>query len=124
MPRRKTELSVSEPTPASTCTSDCTPAASIHEDGTDALIALRVKPRAHSNSIGAEQDGAWSLSVRALASEGAANAAVVELVARTLGVAKSTCSLERGHKSRDKMVRVRNLSCESARERLRKASEN
>lgn len=92
--------------------------ASVREDGDAVLIAVRVKPRSHRESLGPERDGAWPVNVRVLPSEGAANASVISLLARALERAPSTCSLQRGHRGRDKIVRVQNMKAQSARQKL------
>ena len=47
--------------------------------------------------------------------EGAANAALLRLLGRTLGVAPSTLELLRGQAGRDKLVLVRGLDAAQAR---------
>jgi uncharacterized protein YggU (UPF0235/DUF167 family) len=93
---------------------------SVRPDGADVLIAVRAKPRAHADSIEPEKDGAWPVSVRAAPSEGAANAAVLVLVARALERPASTCSVHRGRRGRDKVVRAAGLDAETARAKLQR----
>jgi uncharacterized protein YggU (UPF0235/DUF167 family) len=90
----------------------------VRQDGSDVLIAVRARPRAHAEKIEAQRDDAWPISVRAAPSEGAANGAIESLLARVLGRAPSTCSVARGHRSRDKVVRVQNMDAEDARRAL------
>ncbi|MCL3881717.1 DUF167 domain-containing protein [Marivita sp. GX14005] len=67
--------------------------------------SVRVTPRARQNSI--EQDAELiRVSVTAPASDGAANKAVRDMLAKALGVAKSRLVLVRGPKSRDKVFRL------------------
>ena len=56
--------------------------------------------------------------MRARPVEGEANAALLKLMAKTLGVAKSAVSLERGGQSRTKMIAVSGLSDDAVRARL------
>lgn len=77
-----------------------------------ARIALRVTPNARSNRIGGPQtraDGSCVLIVRVTAppNKGAANDAVIALVAKALGLSKSTLSLASGQTSRTKVIRAR-----------------
>lgn len=58
--------------------------------------------------------------VRARPVEGEANAALLKLLAKTLGVAKSAVSLDRGGQSRLKMIRVEGLSDDDLKARLPK----
>lgn len=76
----------------------------------DGLIALRVTPGASADAVALDRtpDGAPLLRVRVTAppADGAANAAVLKLLARALGAPKSALSIERGASGRDKLVRL------------------
>lgn len=58
------------------------------------------------------------IRVRAIPDKGAANAAVVKLLAKALGVSKSALELVSGHTARVKTVRVCGLSRVQVEERL------
>ena len=64
---------------------------------------------------------AWKLRVAAAPERGAANEAVVELVATTLGVPPRTVRLVSGFASRDKIVEVDDLRPDEAEARLASA---
>lgn len=68
-------------------------------------LALRVTPGARSESVelGA---GLVLLKVRAKPQDGAANQAVIELLAKALDLAPSRIELLRGATGRDKLVRI------------------
>lgn len=68
-------------------------------------IALRVTPKAARNRIVAEE-GALRVYVTTVPEDGKANAAVVKLIAKALGVPKSRLTLLRGHTSRDKVFQL------------------
>ena len=75
------------------------------------VIMVRITPRGGRDSVeSVEQlaDGRSVLKVRvrAAASEGAANAALVDLIAKTLGVAARDVSLVSGKTARVKRVKV------------------
>lgn len=74
-------------------------------------IALKVTPRASSERIVAENqpDGSLLLKVyvTCVAEDGKANAAVIALLAKTLGLAKSAITIVRGDTSRNKVVEIR-----------------
>lgn len=70
-----------------------------------ARIALRVTPRARRNEISVV-DGAIRAHVTAAPEDGRANEAVVRLLARAMGVARSRLVLVRGATSRDKLFRL------------------
>src|SRR5207244_10933147 len=63
-------------------------------------FSVRVTPRASAHAVGGARDGALVVRVTAAPAEGAANEAVVRLVARTLRIAPSAVRLERGGTSR------------------------
>jgi uncharacterized protein (TIGR00251 family) len=84
----------------------------------EALVRLRVQPRASRDEVVAWQDDALRVRVTAPPVEGEANTAVRTLLARTLGVAPSTVEVVRGERSRDKLVRVTGLSLADVRARL------
>lgn len=56
--------------------------------------------------------------VRAAPEDGAANAALVALLAKTLGLAKSAVRIERGHTARVKLVAAAGVDAETARRKL------
>jgi hypothetical protein len=82
-------------------------------------FSIRVTPRASANSVGGERDGALIVRVTAAPAEGAANDAVVRLVARALGIAPSALRIERGGTSRTKVLSVP-VATEAALARLAK----
>jgi hypothetical protein len=84
----------------------------------EALVRLRVQPRASRDEIVGWQDDALRVRVTAPPVEGDANTAVRRVVARALGVAPSAVALVRGERSRDKVVRVAGLSLADVRARL------
>lgn len=70
-----------------------------------AEIAVRVTPRASRNAV--VQDGdVLRVYVTVPPEGGKANAAVVKLLAKTLGIAKSRLTLLRGQSAREKVFRV------------------
>ena len=68
-------------------------------------LALRVTPGARTESLIIE-DGRVIAKVRAKPQDGAANTAVIALLASALGCAPSRIELLRGATSREKLVRV------------------
>lgn len=70
-----------------------------------AEIALRVTPKASRNQIVAGEEGLRAY-VTVVPEDGKANEAVVKLLAKALGVAKSRLTLIRGQTSRDKVFRL------------------
>lgn len=69
-------------------------------------IALRVTPKASRNMLKLEEGGLLRAYVTTVPEGGKANAAVVKLLSKALGVPKSRLALLRGHSARDKLFRV------------------
>lgn len=84
-----------------------------------AILRVHVVPNAKSDSIVGEHGDAVKVKLRAPAVEGKANAALISFLAEQLKISRRAIALERGHKSRDKVVRVNGLSQEEVRNRLR-----
>jgi uncharacterized protein YggU (UPF0235/DUF167 family) len=71
----------------------------------DTLLQLRVTPKAARNSV--TRDGAQLRAyVTAVPENGKANAAVIKLLSKALGIPKSRLQLVRGDTSRDKQFRI------------------
>ena len=68
-------------------------------------IALRVTPKASRNEIRESEEGLRAY-VTVVPENGKANAAVIKLLAKALGVAKSRLTLIRGETARDKVFRL------------------
>lgn len=88
-------------------------------DGSEGCtLNVRVQPRASRNRVGEYRDGALRVSVTAPPRDGRANIALLELLADTLGVAKSRLRIVRGHTARDKVIAVEGLAQPEAERRL------
>ena len=66
------------------------------------LLHVRVQPKARANAIRGWLGEALRVSVTAAPEDGKANRAVIELLADTLAVPRSSITLVRGAASRDK----------------------
>ena len=82
------------------------------------LVPVRVTPRGRKNGISGVREGALLISVTAPPVEGAANAAVIDVLHKALRCPKSSLSLWRGQKSRDKVIAVAGLDLNTVRARL------
>lgn len=69
-------------------------------------IEVKVKPKAKRSEVTGVVDGRLSVALSAPPVEGAANKALVQLLADLLGVAKSGVCVVSGHKSRIKLVEI------------------
>jgi len=84
----------------------------------EARIAVRVQPGAKKEAILGFADGVLRLRVTAPPVEGRANDAVLELVARAVGVRPSQVTLLRGARSQDKLLRIDGVSQQRAEDVL------
>ena len=96
---------------------DC-PAVDARDYSGGCAISVRVQPRASRDRLGEFRDGALRISVTAPPHDGRANAAVLELLADALSIARSRLRIVRGHASRDKVVEVNGLTGEEVAGRL------
>ncbi len=83
----------------------------VRQSGEDYIVSLRLIPRASADRIGGlwtDADGhVWlSASVTAPPDKGRANAALIVLLAKRLGLSRSSISLEAGETSRLKRIRI------------------
>ena len=73
-------------------------------------LQIRVQPRARRNSIEVVDGSKLKIYVTTAPEGGKANDAVVALLAKSLGIAKSHIRIVRGHKSRDKLLDIEGLT--------------
>jgi uncharacterized protein (TIGR00251 family) len=83
-----------------------------------ALIDVKVIPRAGRSTIAGTRDNALLIRLAAAPVEGAANAELIELLARALAVPKRAITVVSGEKSRSKRLKVVGLSADAVRARL------
>jgi uncharacterized protein len=81
-------------------------------------LALRVSPGARTNAVVGRHGEAWKVRVAAPPEDGRANAAVVELLADTLGIPARTISVISGHGARDKLVELAGIASDEIERRL------
>ena len=79
------------------------------------LVPVKVVPKASRDRIVGELDGAMKISVSAAPERGAANAAVCKLVAKSLGIRTQQVTVESGHASPRKTLRISGVSAEAVR---------
>lgn len=87
----------------------------IEENHDSVTFEVRVVPRASRNAIIGVHEGALKVALTAPPVEGAANAALTKLVAKTLGVPKSHVEIARGQRARTKLLRVHGIDSEGLR---------
>ena len=91
---------------------------SLHANGADFLLPVKVVPKASRDRIVGELDGALKVSVSAAPERGAANEAVCRLIAKALGVRNGQVCVESGHASPRKALRLSGVDAETVRRAL------
>jgi uncharacterized protein len=84
----------------------------------DALVRVRLQPRARGDEIVGERAGALLVRVSPPPLGGSANAALCRLLAKAAGVAPGRASVVKGASARDKLVRLEGVSAAAVGERL------
>ena len=90
-----------------------------HPEGV--LLPVRAQPGARTNALRGEYGGMLKVSVIQIAEKGKANEAVVETVAKCLGLARSQVELASGGTGRQKKVLIRGVSVEELAARIEKS---
>jgi hypothetical protein len=83
-----------------------------------AWVSVRVVPRASRTRLARDPTGALRAYLTAAPVDGAANRALIALVADHLGVAKRDVELTRGERARDKVLCVHGLTPDAVERRL------
>ena len=83
-----------------------------------ATLRVHVVPSAKIEKVVGEHGGAIKIKLRASAVEGKANAALIRFLPEQLKLPQRAIVLERGRASRDKVIRIDNLSDEHLYNRL------
>lgn len=83
---------------------------SIKESKNGLTFDIQVTPRAARAGIAGWQDDVLKVKVNALPVEGAANDAVIKLLAKELGLKKSQIGLLAGQKSRRKTIIIKEIT--------------
>ncbi len=83
------------------------------------IIRVYVTPRSSVHKVVGEHNGSLKVALTAPPVDGAANRALVEFLAKILGVPKAAVTLVSGETSRNKSVAVSGISAAEAKQRLR-----
>jgi hypothetical protein len=86
-----------------------------------ARVRLRVVPGAGASKVVGRHGEAWKIRVAAPAERGAANDALVRLLADALGVGRRDVTLVSGHGGRDKIVELAGIAPAEVERRLTSA---
>ncbi len=77
-----------------------------HLARTGTRLQVRVTPRASRNAVTLSEDGSIRVQVTTVPEGGKANAEVLRLLAKALGIAKTRLTLLRGASGRDKVFQI------------------
>ena len=94
------------------------PETSFHIDGNSVSFWVQVKPRSSREGLELASSGELCLRIHAAPTEGQANEACVQFLARHLRLSQGSVSILAGHKSRRKLIRVSGRSPDETVERL------
>jgi uncharacterized protein len=83
-----------------------------------AIVTVKVIPRAAKTAIAGARDDTLLIRLAAAPVGGAANTALIDLLANTFGVPKRQVTIISGEKSRTKHVKVMGVAAEVVRQRL------
>jgi uncharacterized protein len=86
-----------------------------------ATLRIRLTPRADRNGFVRYEEPVLHARVTAPPVEGAANAALVELLSRTLGIRKGAIIIVSGSTSREKRVEIEGMSQEELEKKIAEA---
>lgn len=77
---------------------------------TGVLLRVRIQPRASRDGLEGLHGDQLRIRLTAPPVEGAANAACIALLAKTLGIPRSHVHIQAGEKSRDKLIHIAGLT--------------
>ena len=84
-----------------------------------ARITVKVKPRGSKDALEGWKEGALVVRLTAPPVEGAANSALIKLLAKKTGVTRSSIRIVSGERGRSKIVEFEGISPDELKERLR-----
>lgn len=70
------------------------------------FLKIRATTRASKNAIGAVKNGELSICVTAVPENGGANEAIIKILSKKLGIAKSGINIISGLKCRSKLIKI------------------
>lgn len=84
----------------------------------DTILNVRVTARSGRNALGEMTDGVLAVRLASPPVDGAANKALIELLARSFAISKSAIRIESGQRSRHKRIRIVGLSTQDVARHL------
>jgi uncharacterized protein len=89
---------------------------SSHSDGI--VLPVRAQPGASKNALRGEQNGMLKVSVTQIAERGKANKAIIDVLAKALGLRRSQIELIAGELQSQKRFLIRDISADDLAKRL------
>ena len=86
--------------------------------GSSTRVRLRVSPGSRKTELAGRHGDGWKIRVSAPPQDGRANDAVLELLAKRLGLPRRALTIVSGHKTRDKVVEMSGIDAQEAERRL------
>jgi len=86
--------------------------------GHSTRVRLRVSPGARKTELAGRHGEGWKVRVSAPPEDGRANDAVLELLAKRVGLPRRALSIVSGHKGRDKVVEMSGIDAGEAERKL------
>jgi uncharacterized protein (TIGR00251 family) len=83
-------------------------------------LRIRVQPRASRTELAGEHGGAIKLKIAAPPVDGKANEQCRRFLAKLLDVSAGSVEIIKGDSSRDKVIRIHNISADRVRQALRR----
>ncbi|MDD2586445.1 MAG: DUF167 domain-containing protein [Syntrophomonadaceae bacterium] len=85
----------------------------VKEQGNNIVLEVKVQPRSSRNQIVGEQEGALKVKLTAPPVDGEANQALINFLARLLGIPKRDIIILKGETSRHKYIELKNINYQS-----------
>ncbi|KAF7281928.1 hypothetical protein GWI33_004047 [Rhynchophorus ferrugineus] len=86
----------------------------------DVELHIHAKPGAKQNTITGIGDESINVQINAPPVDGSANTELVKYIASVLGLKSSAVHLDRGHKSREKVLKISGMSVDDVKLKLEK----
>jgi uncharacterized protein (TIGR00251 family) len=90
----------------------------LHETAEGVVITVKALPHSARAGVRGVDGGALKVAVTAPPEKGKANAAVLEVLAKFLGVPRSSLELLSGDSSRNKRILVKGITADAVRKRV------
>jgi uncharacterized protein (TIGR00251 family) len=92
--------------------------APIEQHGRDVLVRIKVVPGASRTQLAGTLGDRIKIRVSAPPEQGKANKAIIELLARTLSIKANQVTIEVGHTSAEKTIRITGANLDAVRNAL------